>query len=335
MSWSEKRIVTILSGILAVLCAALLIVLGIRYRENRAEPEAEIPVVSGENGQQQEAAFTALSYTNGSVTLSFSLNESGTWFWSDDPDFPLDAATVTAITDLLTAWDPRETITDEETLAACGFAQPLAKLAATTPTSGTLTLEFGRATEDKTAHYVRLNEDDARAFVVEDSLYQLLQVPIYDMYRLPELPPLTDETLRSVIVRGAPAEDGTPAAGTILTAQHTEGETSVTWRSSGANVTDDPAIRALLADIAALQYEKCILYRPSAEAASICGFDAPANLWVSYTAAGLDGELSLDIGAPLPDGSGRYVRPESEDVVYLVRAELLDPLLSIAAEGLE
>ena len=36
MTWKERRTVTILSIILAVLAAALLVVLGIRYREHRA-----------------------------------------------------------------------------------------------------------------------------------------------------------------------------------------------------------------------------------------------------------------------------------------------------------
>lgn len=35
MSWKEKRLITILSIILAVLCAAVLVVLSIRYRRPR------------------------------------------------------------------------------------------------------------------------------------------------------------------------------------------------------------------------------------------------------------------------------------------------------------
>ena len=36
MSWKEKRLITILSIILAVLCAAVLVVLSIRYRAAQA-----------------------------------------------------------------------------------------------------------------------------------------------------------------------------------------------------------------------------------------------------------------------------------------------------------
>ena len=39
MTWRERRIVTILATILLVLVAALLIVLGIRFREWRADRE--------------------------------------------------------------------------------------------------------------------------------------------------------------------------------------------------------------------------------------------------------------------------------------------------------
>ena len=39
MTWKERRIITILTTILLILMAAVLIVLGIRYREGRAETE--------------------------------------------------------------------------------------------------------------------------------------------------------------------------------------------------------------------------------------------------------------------------------------------------------
>lgn len=39
MSWKEKRLITILSIILAVLCAAVLVVLSIRYRRPAAKDQ--------------------------------------------------------------------------------------------------------------------------------------------------------------------------------------------------------------------------------------------------------------------------------------------------------
>ena len=41
MTWKEKRLITVLSIVLAVLFAAVLIVLSIRYRQARAETDGQ------------------------------------------------------------------------------------------------------------------------------------------------------------------------------------------------------------------------------------------------------------------------------------------------------
>ena len=102
-------------------------------------------------------------------------------------------------------------------------------------------------------------------------------------------------------------------------------------------MSDLPEIRALLEDLTALTFEKCIDYNPSAEAAAICGFDAPAAiLQVSYvTEGGAEQSLELTIGNRLPDQSGRYTRMGTESTLYLLVTDLLDPLMTIAANGLD
>lgn len=332
MTWSERRIVTALGTILAILCAALLIVLGIRYRENRDIPQEDTPILSTEEAENT-AVFSALNYYNGSTTLSFSRDESGAWVWSDDPDFPLDDSTVTAITDLLSNWKPLETITDAEVIANSGLDEPDANLTATTG-SGTMSLLFGKKTD--TGYYVRLNKDESTAYLVDPSLYELMCVPIYDMCVLPDLPALQEERIQAIIITGAIAEDSTEGLSTVLTAQRADDDSATTWRSSGANVTDDPYVRALLEDLKSLAFVKCVLYRPSEEAAAICGFDNPAKLSVAYTSeTGSDASLDLVIGAPLPDGSGRYVRLGEETTIYLLPTEVLDPLMHLSAAGLD
>lgn len=334
MTWNERKVVSILCGILAVLCAALLVVLGIRYRENRDEPEAPIDPVVSEEIEETGIAYLTLSYYNGSTTLNFSRDEADAWIWSDDASFPLDDSTITAICDLLTNFEPKETITDAETIANSGTAEPEISLAAST-SKGMLTLDFGKTTED--GQYVRLNSDETTIYLLDTKLFELMCVPIFDMCVLPQMPALNDETLMALMIRGINAEDPEAGITTILSAQRTDGETAVSsWRSSGANVTDLPTVKALLEDVKAMQVSKCILYRPSEEAVSICGFDTPtAKLGISYLAEdGSEQLLELWIGNPLPDGSGRYVRLGDEPTVYLMTTDLLDPLMRVAAEGL-
>ncbi|MDO4315830.1 MAG: DUF4340 domain-containing protein [Oscillospiraceae bacterium] len=336
MTWQERRTVTILSTILAILCAALLIVLGIRYQENRDLPGEEAPAVPG--AVTDPGAFTSLFYENGSTTLSFSLNEEGDWIWDADPDFPLDDAVITSITELLTSWKPQQTITDSATLESCGMDNPTATLTAGTAQGGAVTMLLGKATTDGSSYYMRYNGDESTAYIIDGGLYELLCVPIYDMCELPQLPQLTEDTIRSVTIQGAAPAEGERGVTTYLAAQRAEGEDSVTtWRSSGANVTDDETVRALLSDLETLAFEKCVDYRPSDEAATICGFDEPAaKLKVEYvTDTGVEQTLELTIGLPLPDGSGRYTRLGEDTTIYLLPTAALDPLMRVSVNGLE
>ena len=321
-------------SLLVLLFAVLLIGLAIRYRENRdlpEEPVTDTPVIVEEDTTSDD--FTELTYSNGSATLSFSQNEDGTWLWNDGPNFPLNDSTVLAIVEQLETWSPRETITDAATLETCGFNKPSASLTASTP-QRSLTLIFGKAVADGSGYYVRLNEDTTTAYVMDKTLYQLLSTPIYDMYELPTFPQLTESNIRSIVIRGY--QSGEVLAITTLSAQSTDGDIP-TLRSSGANVSDDPRVRGLLADLQALALGKCVSYRPSDKAVSVCGLEQPAaTLTVDFTnAEGLGQILTMSIGNRLDDRSGRYVRIDEDSTIYMMPTELLDPLMNISVKGLE
>ena len=333
MTWQERRIVTFLSAVLAVLFAIVLVLLGARYKQNRAEKEAAQEVGST-SPAADPVAYNALSYENGSFTLSFSLDENGNWVWADDPSFPLDDTTILGITGQLASWDPQQTVTDEAVLADAGFDQPSGSLTASTAV-GTTTLLFGRTTTDGNSYYVRLNGDETTAYILPGTLYQLMSRPIYDMMELPELPVLAEDRLLSVTIQGPDEEDGTVGRVTVLTAY--QGEEGTSWRGDGANITDAPVVRALLEDFAALTITKCVDYHPSDDAAALCGFDNPAaKVSIRYTTE-TDAEqtLQLTIGSRLPDETGRYVQLGDDSTIYFLPTELLDPLMAVSVKGLE
>ena len=333
MTWQERRIVTFLSAVLVVLFAIVLVLLGVRYKENRAEKEAAQQ--SGvSTPTDNPGAYTALSYETGSFTLSFSLDENGNWIWSDDPSFPLDDTTILGITGQLASWKPQQTVTDEAVLADAGFDQPNGSLTATSA-GGDTTLLFGRTTTDGNSYYVRLNGDETTAYILPGTLYQLMSRPIYDMMELPELPVLAEDRLLSVTIQGPDEEDGTVGRVTVLTAY--QGEEGTSWRGDGANITDAPVVRALLEDFAALTITKCVDYHPSDDAAALCGFDNPAaKVSIRYTTE-TDAEqtLQLTIGSRLPDETGRYVQLGDDSTIYFLPTELLDPLMAVSVKGLE
>ena len=329
MTWRERRIVTILATILLVLVAALLIVLGIRFREWRADREGADPSDGG--AAPASGAYTSLTYDNGTATLSFSQDEAGAWYWTADESFPLEDTVILEILDLLSSWKPQQTLTDEAALENSGLDEPSASLTASTADGTSTTVLFGKTTTDGTSYYVRLNGDESTVYIIADTLYQLMSTSIYDMCRLPELSALTETQIRSVTIEGA----GENPISVVLTAQQTDD--TVTWRSGGANVTDDPTVRSLLEDLTALSFSRCVDYNPSDEAVTICGLDQPeAAVRLNYlTDSGTEAELVLSVGDRLPDQSGRYAQLEDDTTIYLLETALLDPLMRVAASGLE
>lgn len=336
MSWKERRLITILSAILLVLVIALVIVLAVRYRANRDDGSAGTgePVAGLVS---DETAYTSLTYDNGETTLSFERSELGLWYWTADADLPLDDSVILDIISTLTAWNPQQTLTDAAALEASGLDEPTGSLTAVTSTGSYTKLLFGKTTTDGTSDYVRLNDDEGTVYIIDGGLSDLMEIPVYDMCRLPALPVLEEARIRSITIRGPMQEDETSRRVVSLTALRSEEDSDTTWRFEGANVTDDPTLRALLEDLSALTFAKCVDYAPSDEAAEICGFDSPsAVLQVAYrTEGGADQTLELTIGERLPDGSGRYTRLDGESAVYLLVTDLLDPLMNIAANGMD
>ena len=324
MTWKERRLITVLSVILAILSAALLIVLGIRYRQSR-------DAVQDPAAQAAGSTYASLSVYSGSATLSFSIQEDGTWVWDDDTEFPLDDSTIESMMDLLSDLTPQQVLSDPESLESYELDAPSASISAVKVDQSTVSVTFGKATTDGTSRYAMMNDDASTIYIFADTLYQALQTPIYDMMTLPELPELPESSISSISIQG-PGEDAQPL---LLAAQHTD-DGATTWLSGGEDVTDNASVQALLEDLGQMQIARCVDYRPSDEAASICGFDAPdALVQVTYTTEdGSESVWTLTVGTTEPGGTGRYARIGADTTIYLLETALLDPLMRIAAGGL-
>ena len=324
MTWKERRLITVLSVILAILSAALLIVLGIRYRQPR-------DAVQDPAAQAAGSTYASLSVYSGSATLSFSIQEDGTWVWDDDTEFPLDDSTIESMMELLSDLTPQQVLSDPESLESYELDAPSASISAVKVDQSTVSVTFGKATTDGTSRYAMMNDDASTIYIFADTLYQALQTPIYDMMTLPELPELPESSISSISIQG-PGEDAQPL---LLAAQHTD-DGATTWLSGGEDVTDNASVQALLEDLGQMQIARCVDYRPSDEAASICGFDAPdALVQVTYTPEdGSESVWTLTVGTTEPGGTGRYARIGADTTIYLLETALLNPLMRIAAGGL-
>ena len=338
MNRSQKKTLRILVAVLVILVAVLLIVLGVKhYSAQKAEEEQ-----AAQDAAQvitEEQTYTALTYDNGTATLSFVQDEEGNWVWADDADFPLDDATVTAILDLLSSLKPQQTITEGDTLESYGLDEPFATLTATASDGSTLTIALGNTTTDGDSYYMLMNGQESPVYIIADTLYQYMSTGIYDMCILPELPTLSEGALHSVTIEGA--------ATTALTAQTTESEetgsdggtettVSTAWSCDGADVTDNEDVQSLISGLETLSISKCVDFKPTDEAAAICGFDDPVVLTVTYQTEEDDEEQTfrLSIGTESVDGTGYYVRLEGDSTIYQVPASAVETLVSVAANGL-
>ena len=159
MNRTQKKTLVLLLGILVGLGILLAVVSAVKRSSAQREAEEAAAQDAASVITETEAAYSSLTYDNGSATLSFHLDEAGKWVWSDDPEFPLDDSTIQSILTLLTNLKPQQTITEGDTLEAYGLDQPFATLTAAKPDGGTLTISLGNTTTDGNSYYMLMNDD--------------------------------------------------------------------------------------------------------------------------------------------------------------------------------
>ena len=333
MALNEKKLITVLTGVLVVLAVLIVLILSSRYRDNRKEdPLSGGSIHTAEEGSND---YTSLTYFNGSTTLAFHRDEAGKWIWSHDETFPLDDSHVISVVNALTTLSPQQTLSTVESLEDCGLTQPSASFSAKRGDGSSISLSFGNTTTDGKSYYALMNGAESPVYIFSGELMELMQMPIYDMYDLPKMPALTADRIQKITVQGPPAEEGETQLRQSITAAENNGER--TWDLDGRDVTSSARVQGLLEDLAALEIEKCVVYRPSAKALEICGFTAPAaNLWANYTTdTDLTENIQLTVGGLTMDGESRYVRLNGEKTIFRVDTDLLDPLMVIALSGVE
>lgn len=350
MNAKQKRTLLVLLVAVVLLAAVLL---GVRAAKNRAQQKQEdAAAAAAKSGILTDAvsAYKELTYCNGSTTLSFSLNDEGKWYWTNDPDFPLDQDYLTKMVNTLSALKPQQTITDGDTLDAYGLKTPAQTLTATSDNGQTTTIALGNATTDGNSYYMLMNGAETPVYIISDELSKEMAVGIYDMCLLPDFPALTEGQLNSITLAGpvttvlsathenAPADANSSSSGSSSSASSSDGDTTTTtWRSDGADVTGDKQVQGIVKQILGLSLDACVDYRPTDDAAALCGFEKPdAVITVKYTGDGnTDATLTLTVGDRVLKGDGRYVRMNDDTTVYRMAADKLDMLMKVSVNGLE
>lgn len=346
MTYSQRRLLNSLLTVVAVLIALLVAVTlwkrraGDRQEEDAAaSSSAAVPAAAPASGG--EAGCTALMYYNGLTTLSFALDEEAGWYWADDRSFPLDGSFVERIVSLVAGLRPQQTISPADALENYGLDKPAMRITASYGEEDSAAMYIGnQVTGESGSYYMYLDGQPETVYVIASALPAALERGIYDMMVLPELPAPEEERVQSVSVTGpsAPAEEGgTPTPGRVTILNSYAGTDGVSWRSGGVSVADNETVRSVLTLLTGVKLSRCVDYKPSDEAASLCGFDNPAAAAVVRYRDGGDQEqtLRLTVGAATADGAERYVRVDDDTTIYALSAAALAPLLAMAENGLD
>jgi hypothetical protein len=337
MKKKQKRTLTILLVMVAVLVGVFLIAKFAGGKgSNSADTSADTSATSAAAGSK--ITYTALSYGNGTATLSFAQDDDGTWYWTGDQDFPLNNDYITKLINTITNLVPQTTITDGDPLDAYGLKSPTVTLTATESDGTKEVIALGNEVPDGSGNYYMLmNGDQSTVYVVDSTLHSELSLGIYQMMTLPELPILTEDRITSIEIQGTCDTVLTASKKTSSDASSSAGSgTTVTWKSSGADVTGNKNVTALISEISALSISACKDYKPSEAAASLCGFDTPrAVLTLHYTNdKGSEKTLSLTVGSVSTDSGSCYVRLGGDSTIYTMTSDSLSTLVSIASSGL-
>ena len=298
-------------SVCALLLALMLLALaGCGQKEQPTQPEnPDVP-------QEEAAAPVRLVCSNGSTTLRFSREEDGHWLWADDKTFPLDESYALTLLETVQGIESLPPVTTAAQLADYGLESSAKYVTLTDSQDTSVTYRLGKESDGSV--YVYREGAEATVYAVPDLVSQIGR-SIYDMMALPELPQLTAENVTSLTVT---------AGERTLTLTPAEGA----WTADGRDVTDQLAdLTAWLGD---MHLAACVDWRPSAGAAALCGLEEPAvTLTAAYTHAGADRSFTLTVGGQR--GAGYCVTVSDDDTVYLMSAEALAPLLTLAQSGLE
>ncbi len=309
---------------LSLLALSLFLLLGILFSCGEKTPQAvkdSSGISSAEGALTSQAPVSpALSYSNGSATLHFTCDESGSWHWRDDPAFPLDQSYLLGILDTVNTMMDVQPIPDATDAAAYGLDSKDKYLTTSGKNGEKLTFYFG-STTDSGAYYMMRSDVADQIYTAPAALTEQLNRAIFDMMVLPELPPFTAENVRTITLEGS--------GKVSLSFAQQEG----TWHSGDATVDQQIPLQ-LLEEMSAMTVQSAIDYRPSPGVTGLCALDTPAAvLTITYAnTVGVENTFTLQIGGVR--GEGRYALINEDTTIYLIPSSQLTKLLTLAEQGI-
>lgn len=329
----------ILAGLAVLFAAGILLNRWAAQRKERQE-EAAIPRIPTLDN------VTGLTLTNGAESLSFTQKEDGTWYWTEDEDFPLDESYCTAITDLTDDFTAEQQFDIVDDLSAYGLEEPEQRLTLTNEDGESVTLLVGIQTGDL---YYAMSEGGDQIYTIDSTLSKALSHSLYDMAQLADYPILSSDIMREVTIAGKNTETFTIKAVEVEVSDDEEGdssesssepetETEYHWfLSNDTDVTDKSLVTSLRTELDQIALDSLAYYKPTEQVQKSCGLNDPtAVITVHYTEDEKEQTSVLTLGSYVDDSDSYYCTLDTNpDEIYLIKSDSVASSVEIAQQGFE
>lgn len=315
----KHGLIRVLETLLLVLVAATILFFIVRsWRNSRPAEEGD---AAGSVVTEDLSVVNAVSCSNGTEELTFTLTEEGKWVWINE-SFPLDQKAVTEFVETLTSFVPTVTVASGETvdLGSYELDSPLYEVSYTTRGGETTALQFGKSAENGGA-YVKYAGDESNVYLAGSVLVKQVKQGLYDYCTIPAFPALNADTIRSVTF----ASEKNSCA---YTKKETRGENR--WYLGSHDVTQSITLAAALEELSGLSFSSILVWDPLEDSLAICELDVPrAEIVLEYVdAAGRDMSLTVSIGNDRDENNYFATRSDS-NAIYTLRKSSVEHIMAL------
>lgn len=297
----KKKTILVLILVLAALTAVYAVVGAQGKRSEEAKEkevkESQIKITDIED-------VTRISYSNDNTTMTF-VKDDDTWQLEDDPEFPLDQYTADMIQSQAASLRAVREIKKGDDLADYGLLDPQYILVLIDEQGKNTTLYIGDATGED--YYLMLEEDQS-IYTIEASLVNSLVFDRNDLITLETYPYITQDAIRNITVN--------------------QGGTDTVYESG--NTEQEEIFGTLAEGITSLRVDSCADYSLTEEDMETYGLTETSRttVTVAYTEDDIEKTWSLYIGKQTEDKASYYVQTKDAKVVNLVKADIVNKLIS-------
>ncbi len=353
------------AALLAVLTTAFFVIKNLTKKE-----EKQGPITVSQTPVKDIEGITYRCEATKGEPISL-VREKDIWYYEKDKEFPLDQVFVTntmAVSAAEAVSKAERTIENpEEDLSQYGLDQPVLTVILKKITGDEVKLNVGSYNAGVEGYYLQV-EGDQKLYLIDATMVFAFDVSVYDIADKEDYPYVEAGSFTHIAVqkgskmvelKGEVQKDSQE----VLSKQYyleKEKTWSVSQDGSAYQEGNQTAVQELISQLASFDYSKMIEYRADEKKREEYGLgDKAVILTVDYQVLDettakqveiangvtetvcdtLDKQYVLRIGDKVPeDGYSEpeyYVCLEGAEVVYTIRAELLDPVVNIRAESFE